>query len=316
MVEQMPSKLALLAAALCIPLLAAAVWFVSEPKPGAERFVGKLGTIESVTLGNEQAQAGDFLSQNVQITSSSGVQVEVQVLRPANATGPLPLIVLLAGHRTGRDAVHLLGAPGPFVIAAMNYPYDGPERARGFRQSIEIVQPARKALMETPAAVLLATDWLLEQPWVDKDRAEIAGVSLGMPFAAIAGALEPRFRRVWLIQGGADMQSWLDHNLVDKIPNGFLRHLAAQLLHRVIRGSLFEPSYWAPRSSPRPVVIIASRDDKRLPVRLVDELGEVITGPKEIIWMEGGHVDRRPEAVAEILGLVRDRMSEPTPGRE
>ncbi|HEY5550524.1 MAG TPA: hypothetical protein VIK52_01445, partial [Opitutaceae bacterium] len=224
------------------------------------------------------------------------------------AVGPLPLIVLLGGHRTGRDAVHLLGSPHGVAVAALNYPYDGPERPRGMFEAFKVARLARQALADTPPAALLATSWLLEQPWVDPAQVEIAGVSMGVPFAAAAGALEPRFRRVWLIQGGADIRKWIEHNLASRFPRGPLSRIAARLLHRFVHGSRFEPEYWAPRVSPRPVVVIAARGDARLPVELVEQLGAAITGPKEMIWVEGDHIDRRPEAVREILGLVQDRL--------
>ena len=48
----------------------------------------------------------------------------------------------------------------------------------------------------------MALDWLLTLPWVDRERVELVGVRLDVPFAAVAGALDPRFRRVWLMQGG------------------------------------------------------------------------------------------------------------------
>ncbi|HEY5550597.1 MAG TPA: hypothetical protein VIK52_01815, partial [Opitutaceae bacterium] len=235
------------------------------------------------------AHPGGFISQNVLLRSDTGLQVELCVLRPADAAGPLPLIVLLGGHRTGRDAVHLLGSPHGVAVAALNYPYDGPEKPKGLWQAVKVARLARQALADTPPAALLATEWLLGQPWVDPAQVEIAGVSMGVPFAAAAGALEPRFRRVWLIQGGADLREWIGHNLDSGFLRGPMRRFAAQFLHRFVHGSRFEPEHWAPRVAPRPVVIIAARGDSRLPVELVEQLGDAITGPKEMVWVEGDH---------------------------
>lgn len=210
-------------------------------------------------------------------------------------------MVLLGGHRTGRDAVDLLGARGPFVVAALDYPYEGPERPRGWRQSLAPILPARQALLATPPAVWLALDWLLAQPWVDPARVELVGV----PFAAVAGALEPRFGRVWLIRGGAGNRERIEHNLQRRLNR---TGCAAWQVYLPARGPTLEPEYWTPRIAPRPVVIIGPRDDRRLPPQLVERLHAAAGAPKELIWIEGGHVDRRPEAVQQLLNTVRARL--------
>jgi dienelactone hydrolase len=289
-------------------VIAAAVWSRSTQDPDGGSFERRRGLVVDVAADPAVSHALGFMSQNVLLRSDTGLQVELCVLRPTDAAGPLPAVVLLGGHRTGRDAVHLLGSPHGVAVVALNYPYDGPEKPKGLKQVFEVARKARKSLADTPSAALLAAEWLLAQEWVDSDNVEIAGVSMGVPFAAAAGALEPRFSRVWLIQGGADVRKWIEHNLGSGIPSGPLRWISARLLYRLAHGSRFEPEYWAPRIAPRPVVIIAARGDRRLPVGLVEQLDAAVTGPKEVIWIDGDHIDRRPEAIREILDLVLDRL--------
>ncbi len=314
MFRSMGKKLALFAIGLGIVFLAAYWWLATNPNPAEANFVERRGAIAAIEQELEVLEAGGFVSQNIRLVADTGLQVEMRVLRPAGGEKPLPVVVLLGGHRTGRDAVKLLGSPGGVVVAALNYPYHGRERPRGVWQTLGVVGPARHALRETPGAVLLATEWLARQSWVDPSRMEVAGVSLGVPFAAAAGALEPRFRRVWLIHGGADLEAWIDHNLQGRLSQGPLRRVTARLIYRLARGSLFEPDYWAPQISPRPIVIIGARDDRRLPRALVEKLGRSIAGPKEMIWLGGDHIDRRPEAVREILEIVLSRLGEAAAG--
>ena len=47
----------------------------------------------------------------------------------------------------------------------------------------------RGAIFDTPPALMLAADYLLGQPDADPRRLEVVGVSLGAPFAILAGAL-------------------------------------------------------------------------------------------------------------------------------
>ncbi len=280
--------------------------WLATPRPG--QFVERVSAVAAVETEPLRATADGFVSQAVRLHGENGLRVDLRVLRPEGNHAPLPLLVLVAGHRTGRDAVDLLGAPGPFVVAALDYPYDGPERPRGLRESLAAIPAARRALADTPAAVLLALEWLKAQPWVDASRIELLGVSLGSPFAAVAGTLSPQVRRVWLIHGGADLHEWLGHNLRPRIRPEFLRRPAARLAYLLAHGPSLEPGYWAPRIAPRPVIVIGAREDKRLPSELIERLHDAVAGPKELIWMEGGHVDRRPEAVRQLLDIVRARL--------
>lgn len=280
--------------------------WLATPRPG--QFVERVGAVIKVETEPPRPAAGGFVSQAVRLHGESGLRVDLRVLRPPGEDTPLPLLVLVAGHRTGRDAVDLLGAPGPYVVAALDYPYDGPERPRGLRQSAAAIPAARRALADTPAAALLAVEWLAAQPWVDASRIELLGVSLGSPFAGVIGALEPRIRRVWFIHGGADMNAWLGHNLRERIRADALRRPVAWLAYALAHGPSLESELWVPRIAPRPVVVIGAREDQRLPAVLVERLHAAAAGPKELIWMEGGHLDRRPEAVRQLLDLVRARL--------
>ena len=280
--------------------------WLATPRPG--QFLERVSAVTKVEMEPLRPAASGFVSQAVRLHGENGLRVDLRVLRPAGEDTPLPLLVLVAGHRTGRDAVDLLGAPGPYVVAALDYPYDGPERPRGLRQSAAAIPAARRALADTPAAALMAVDWLAAQPWVDASRIELLGVSLGSPFAGVIGALEPRIRRVWFIHGGAGLHEWLGHNLRPRVRPEFLRRPAAQLAYLLAHGPSLEPDYWTPRIAPRPVVVIGAREDKRLPSVLIERLHEAAAGPKELIWTEGGHVDRRPEAVRQLLDLVRSRL--------
>lgn len=291
-------------------LLASAGWLALQLRSKHEYFAARRAAVSTVEVAPARAEPGGFLSQAVRVRGDNGLTVDLRVLRPEGDKVRRPLVVLLGGHRTGRDAVDLLGAPGPFVVAALDYPYDGPERPRGWRQSLATIPAARRALLDTPPAVWLALDWLVAQPWVDPARVELVGVSLGVPFAAVAGAMEPRFRRVWLIHGGAGNREWLEHNLGTKVKSDRLRHLAGGLGYLLAHGPTFDAGYWAPRIAPRPVVIIGAREDRRLPARLVERLHTSAGAPKELIWTEGGHIDRRPEAVQRLLDIVRLRLGE------
>lgn len=297
-----------LGAAALLLLATVGGWLVWQVRPKHAELLARRSPLASAVTQPEQVEVGGFVSQAVRLRAHSGLTVDLRVLRPDGRTGPLPLMVLLGGHRTGRDAVRLLGAPGRFVVAALDYPYDGPERPRGLWSSLATVPAARRTLLDTPAAVLLAIEWLAAQPWVDAGRMEIVGVSFGVPFAAVAAAAEPRLRRTWLIQGGAGNREWIEANLGDRVPPGWRRREASRLVWLLTHGPTLDAAHWTPQLSPRPVIIIGARQDRRVPPEIVNRLHALAGEPKELIWIEGDHIDRRAEAIGTLLAIVRARL--------
>lgn len=283
--------------------VATGVWLAMLGIARPEQFAGPRAPIASVEL--TAGEAGELVA----LTATDGFVARLGVVRDPAQAGPRPVVVVLGGHRTGRDAVRLVGEPAGIAVVAVDYPYDGPDRVRGFWQGVRHAPAMRQALVDTPRALSQALDWILRQPWADPARIELVGVSLGVPFAAVAGAVDTRFTRVWLIQGAADNAAWLQASLERRISVGWLRRTAAWLLHRLAHGATFDTAGWVARIAPRPVVIVGALEDQRLPREQVTRLYEAAGEPRELLWVPGRHVNpRRPETVRPLLDLVRARV--------
>lgn len=305
----MKKILVAIAVLLLILVLLGACLLADMARPRHDEFVQRRDTTFAVILEPAQVEAGGFTSQGLQLRADSGLVVNARLLRPAEADGRLPVVVLLGGHRTGRDAVSLVGHPGGAAMIAIDYPYHGRTQIRSSMSFFRGIGEIQQALLDTPPAASLLLDWLATQPWADTSRAELVGVSFGVPFVAVAGALDTRFSRVWMIHGGAGNRGWIRHNLRDRIPSDTLRWLATALVHLLVYGNSFDTGEWAARIAPRPVVIIGARDDERLPEHKVENLYQAAGEPKELIWTDGGHVDpRRPDLVQALLDIVRTRI--------
>jgi len=303
-----------LGTALVLATLAFGAWWIADhARPRHHEFVERRGASVSARLDEPVQEPGGFTSQSIYISTDSGLRVNARVLRPASQDAPLPVVVLLGGHRTGRDAVGLVGHPGRAAMVALDYPYHGENSIRSAADLFRGIRAVQRALLDTPPAASAVLDWLEQQDWADTARAELVGVSFGAPFVAVAGALDERFRRVWIIHGGAGNRGWIEHNLRDRIPQNWLRPLAASLVHLMVYGNSFDTEDWVARIAPRPVVVIGARDDDRLPAHKVENVYRAAGQPKELIWTEGGHVDpRRPELVQALLGIVRTRIESGT----
>ena len=156
-----------------------------------------------------------------------------------------------------------------------------------------------------------ALSWLLEQPWVDPERVELVGVSLGVPFAAAAGGVDERFSRVWLIHGGADNVAWVKHVARKDVPNDLLRGIVARTALFLVYSSSLEARDWIAEIAPRPLIVIAARDDDFVPPEaqapfIVAAESEHV----ELIWTEGLHVQpKRTDELNQLLDIVLSRVA-------
>ena len=160
-----------------------------------EHFVERTGSLQEALV--IETRIGASRSDTLRLAASTGLEIDMRVRRPAgDIPAPLPTLILVGGHNTGKDAVDLVGDPDSMVFAAIDYPYPGEKVDGGFWPVIRAIPRIQDAFIDTPPGLSLALSWLLEQPWVDPARIELVGVSLGVPFAAAAGGVDERFGRV------------------------------------------------------------------------------------------------------------------------
>lgn len=277
-----------------------------DPMP---HFVERRSALLHVTADSVAIEEGHVL-EPLRIVATSGLAVNILVRRSVADTGrrDLPLAIILGGHYTGREAARLLGPTPGVVVAAMSYPYEGSPRpdALTFLRDIPRI---RRAFLDTPPAIMVAIDYLLQRPEVDPQRVEAIGVSLGAPFVTIAGALDQRITRVWALHGSGGSYAPLEAQMRREIPFGPLRVLAAGVANLIINGPRLDPVHWVAMISPRPFMMVNASDDERLPRQAVEALYHAAREPKELIWMSGIHVHADRETISRLLNIVMSRMN-------
>ncbi|HET9005015.1 MAG TPA: hypothetical protein VFN39_13510, partial [Gemmatimonadaceae bacterium] len=170
-------------------ILGATAWLLRDPLP---HFVERRSALARVAEGASSIEEG-FVLTPVRVTATSGLAVDLVVRRAVADSGrTLPLAVILGGHYTGREAARMLGDTHGVIVAALSYPFNGDPRPDAVTFLLQIPR-IRAAFLDTPPAVMLALDYLMRMPDVDRSRVEAIGVSLGAPFVCIAGALDHRF---------------------------------------------------------------------------------------------------------------------------
>jgi len=272
-------------------------WFVMR-----QGEIKNVNTLQSTTV-HEQS------SESVQLTSDSGLRVSFRVIRAFEIDGQVPVLLILGGHRTGSDAVEMFGKVGGQAIVGMDYPYDGPDHAKGVIRIAKMIPLARQAILDTVPATSLVLDWLLEQSWVNKDEIVIIGGSLGVPVAASAAARDPRIAAVMLIHGAADNRLWLEAQIARRVDAEFLHYPLATVVNWLAYGPLFDTSRHIAAVSPRPVGIVGAKHDERTPAGQTELLFEAARDPKRLRWTEGQHIQpNRKDIIDELLQIANEEL--------
>jgi len=291
---------ALILALLVLPPLWLAWPVLGDP---SKRFIERSGELDQVQV-TRQWQSEDSRYRNLTLSATTGLQVQVTVRRPLAMDEPGPLIILLGGYGTGRRAAELVTDIGAMTVASISYPYQGPEELEGW-QLLWHFDKVQQAILDTTPALLLTLEHLARQDYVDSTQIELIGVSFGAFFVSIAGAMEERFSRVWLVQGAADPRAIYEYQLRDRIPFDPARALFARLLGFFTATESLKPERWVGKISPRPVVVINSRGDTAYPQTSVAILHAALREPYELEWLPGEHVTPGSE---EVLKQLNERV--------
>ena len=291
-----------LTGALVLGLVA---YLLKDPQP----YVVARRSAIATTASRERTTAGNSTLERVRVTATSGLQVDISVRRHARDSGRrLPLVVILGGHVTGDRAAQMVGDTPGVLVAAVSYPFDGdlrPSKLTFLRQIPDI----RRAFLDTPAALMLALDYLLTRPDVDSMRVEGVGVSLGAPFITIAGALDTRFSRVWAIHASGGSFAPLEVSMRRSIAIPPVRYLSAAVANVIIAGPRLAPEKWVARIAPRPFVMVNAENDERMPRDKVALLYETASHPKEQIWMSGGHIHADAPTIQRLVHIVLSKVN-------
>jgi hypothetical protein len=315
-------RLTTLTAVMCVPIAVGLAWALRDPVP---YIVAQRSALEDATV-EVLSRDSSYITERVRIRGTSGVAVDMLLRAPiANtvqrasitAVGAdtsysprRPIFLILGGYRTGDQAATLIPDTHGNIIAALAYPYSGDLGVKGLRV-IPAVPKIRRALLDTPAATMLAIDYLLSRADVDSSRVELVGASFGAPFVVIAGAMDERVSRVWSVYGGGRLYDQLEVNLRKSIGFGPGRYAVAGIAAAFASVPHLRPEQWAPQISPRPFVMINSPEDERIPRTSVEALYEAALEPKEMVWLDGPHLHRsRPDVLARLVGVVMEKAGE------
>jgi fermentation-respiration switch protein FrsA (DUF1100 family) len=224
----------------------------------------------------------------VTLQNDRGLKVDAFVKIPRASATPRAAIVTLGGLRGGVRALEYLEDTGDFIVLAMDYPFEGRRSDLSAWELLRQVPAMRRAALDTPSATMLGVDYLYQRPDVDRDRIVLIGGSLGALFAPAVAAADDRITALALLFGAGDLFTLVDANL--PLP-ALVRRPAAWGLSAVV--SPLEPLKYIGRVAPRPVFMLNSTGDRRMPDRCSRLLQTAAEEPKTVRWIDTGHVHVR-----------------------
>lgn len=257
------------------------------------------GALEGVGVVGDSIGA-DARYEDLALATTRGDSLHCMVRSPL--TGSVerrPALLVAGGQRTGRRAVRLLGGYAGIAIAC-DYPWAGRVR-RAWPIILASFPRLRAELLATPDVFRIATVYLVARPDVDTARIAAVGASLGVPPVAKWAADDPAPRAIALVYGGGHIDRQVEILLAEGRIWPWVRRFLANAAGRVF--APLEPTTTVRGIAPRPLLVIGSRDDQRIPAEGVQALFDAAGEPKRIIWLEGGHMRPRNE---DLLALLAD----------
>jgi hypothetical protein len=297
--------------------------------PDARGLRERAGRVSSARVVETAASPGSRV-EDLEIVSTSGLRARCQVRSPISggerAAGRRtphptpaapegarqPAYLIAAGVETGRRAATFPDVPDA-VLAACDYPIQIPTRLEpsAFWRGLPEI---RKALVDSPAVLLLATDYLARRPDVDPQAIGIVGASFGVPAATVAAALDTRLRAAALLYGGADLPLLFAHNVKLGSPVADrLARLAVWVLTRPV-----EPARYAGAIAPRPTLVVNAPADPFIPRASAEALQAALRPPKEVRWIPLDHFAafHERDLLQELTGLVTAWFQAPGAGTQ
>lgn len=221
--------------------------------------------------------------------------VPVRALLPIDASGPVPVVVLL--HFWGAtdlaadlDLADKLNRRGVGAVL-VTLPYHMRRAPKGTRSGELAIQPDPERLVATMtqsvADVRRSIDWILTRPEFRKDAIGIAGTSLGSIVASLVFAVDPRLSSGAFMLGGIDLAHilWNSSRVVTQREDLRRRGYTEERMRDALKP--IEPLEFLAKTD-RPTLVVGARHDTVIPPADTQKLIDVL-GTPQTLWLETGH---------------------------
>jgi dienelactone hydrolase len=230
----------------------------------------------ALSVKTETKEDADYYVEHISFTNIKGESVPGIFVRP-KAEGTYPCVLLLHGLFSNKETMNRsfgreLAAKG-IASLALDANRHGERRKADAQPSI---QPAVFAEMVRTTVVdyRQALDYLKTRKDVDSKSIGLLGYSMGAMMGSILSGVDERVKASVLCVGGDPVKA-----MVAGLPENLRKE-----------ADFVSPSNYASHISPRPVMFINGKQDTVVNEQASKVLHEAAKDPKEIIWVEAGHI--------------------------
>jgi dienelactone hydrolase len=255
-------------------------------------------------------QAAPRIEETLRLQLPAGRQLEARLLRPAQAGGRRPALILFGGLERGAAALDLVTVDQPLLLASFDYPLQLPDTLR-WREAPQLLREIRRAVPETLLGIAELHRQLSLRPDVDPKRITIVGVSAGAPFATIA-AEQCAIPALIVIHGFGDARGVVAWQFERKWsrrygePGRWAAWLVGPLIGRLMGLPVIETHARGLRPEQR-ALMIRAESDRLIPQRASESLWQALReSPAQVeqVVQRGGHVSGRAgEQIEVLLGI-------------
>lgn len=228
----------------------------------------------------------DYRIYDIRFEDAKGMDFMAHLKVPTDDGPRHPVIITLGGTDAGREVIEYLGDTRNWMILALDYPYRGPSDDLSHWEFVSILPQARRALLNTVPAGMMAVDYLYQRGDVDTERIVVAGGSFGALISPALAAAEERVSAVAILFGAGNLQEVIEVNL--PLPE-FVRPPVAWIGSVLV--SPFEPLKYVGEISPRPIFFLNGTEDARMPEDISRAMHDAAGEPKTVTWLPLGHVN-------------------------
>lgn len=275
--------LAVLGTAVAVPLTAG-FWLYHRDPLGALPRAGAEATVEETQ--SERGRGRERRRVVLDGAALGSITVWLSLPRPM-PDEPMPVVLVLGGLGDGRRNLCRVPDIGANVLVAYDWPIGKP-LPQGMELWRSIPELYRRALA-VPGQLSAALKWAGAQPWADKDRISLVGLSLGALAAPavqrVAAAEGIAVKWTVLGFGGSPFASLLaNHPDVEPAALRAILGAGAGLLMRPL-----EPAGHLPHLEGR-FLVFAGSGDTLVPAPAARRYGALVPEPKSVRWLESAHL--------------------------
>jgi cephalosporin-C deacetylase-like acetyl esterase len=216
----------------------------------------------------EQQRGNGYIIYRVQYNSVHDKRVPAWWCVPTTGTSPYPCVICLLYTSEAAD------------------------------DYLRVIYRNRDAFIQTVIDLRRGIDFLQSRREIDGKRIGYIGLSMGGILGGILAGVDERVQAPILIVAGGDWGYLFANSqhptavqLREKNPELFKN---PQKINELV--GPMDPVNWVARISPRPLLMINGKDDQIVPKECTERLFAAAKEPKEILWLEGGHMPQ-PDAV-------------------